>query len=104
MKNEEKANELVQVWCDINHHNKDLARDVYEAVIDMAIWKDSQPQIIEIFGKMVKIVNGDDTADDCKNCALFSECNNIKDIFLCQSADKNLNHHFVEVDEEGNEI
>ena len=42
MTDEQKAKELVQRWCDINHHNKDLAQDVYDALIDMAKWKEQQ--------------------------------------------------------------
>ena len=42
MTDEEKAEELVQKWCDINHHNKDLAQDVYDAIMDMAEWKEQQ--------------------------------------------------------------
>ena len=42
MADEQKAKELVQKWCDINHHNKDLAPDVYDVVMAMAKWKEQQ--------------------------------------------------------------
>lgn len=69
---------------------------------DGAKWALSQPQIIEIFGKRVKAVVGDDS---CENC-VFQEsvCKYISRGNLCQSADKKFNRHFVEVDEDGNEI
>lgn len=61
-------------------------------------------QIIEIFGKRVKIVSGDGSANDCLSCALFLECDPTSAFYLCQSADKKTNRYFVEVDEDGNEI
>lgn len=42
MTDEQKANELVKKWCDINHRNKDLVQDVYDVVMDMAKWKNQQ--------------------------------------------------------------
>lgn len=43
MTNEQKTKELVQTWC----NNKYFARDVYNAVMDMAEWKEKQ--IIELW-------------------------------------------------------
>lgn len=37
--NEQKAKELVQTWC---NYDKYFARDAYNAVMDMAEWKDKQ--------------------------------------------------------------
>lgn len=70
--------------------------------LDGAEWALSQSQIVEIFGKRVKAVVGDDS---CENC-VFQEsvCKYISRGNLCQSADKKFNRHFVEVDEDGNEI
>lgn len=70
-----------------------------------AKWALSQPQIIEIFGKRVKVVKDDDnTAEGCMKCTFTALCHFINRGNLCQSADKKFNRHFVEVDEDGNEI
>ena len=71
---------------------------------DGAKWALSQPQIIEIFGKRVKIINDDySSAENCKACVLLEACYSSK-YTLCQTADEKFNRHFVEVDEDGNKI
>lgn len=76
----------------------------YNAAMLMAMWKDSQPQIIEIFGKRVKIVeDNDSSAKVCMNCAFSYECT-LGHLGICRNADEKFNRHFVEVDEDGNEI
>lgn len=102
MTNEEKAQEISEKY---KHYNVECSSlDCYLSALEMAKYKDSQPKIIEIYGKRVKIVSGDGSANDCLNCALFLECDTIKIFYLCQSADKKTNRYFVEVDENGNEI
>ena len=101
MTNEEKAYEVAKKhmpFCGVP------ITECISAALEIAEWKDSQPQIIEIFGKRVKIVSDDGSAKACMNCALFFECKTIKTFFLCESAEKNTNRHFVEVDEDGHEI
>lgn len=99
MTNEEKATKIAESLNKANGSNCLLP--CHQAAIAMAEWKDSQPQIIEIFGKRVKAVVGDDS---CENC-VFQEsvCKYISRGNLCQSADKKFNRHFVEVDYDGNE-
>lgn len=63
-----------------------------------------EDQIIEIFGKRVKIINDEySSAESCKACALLEACYSSR-YTLCQTADEKFNRHFVEVDEDGNEI
>ena len=99
MTNEEKATKIAESLNKANGSNCLLP--CHQAAIAMAEWKDSQPQIIEIFGKRVKAVVGDDS---CENC-VFQEsvCKYISRGNLCQSADKKFNRHFVEVDDDGND-
>lgn len=103
MKNEEKAQEISEKY---KHYNVECSSlDCYLSALEMAKYKDSQPQIIEIFGKRVKAVkDNDNTADGCMKCTFIEVCQFIIRGSLCQSADKKFNRHFVEVDEEGNEI
>jgi hypothetical protein len=89
----------------------ELSRGVNSAYgigfLDGAEWALSQPQIIEIFGKRVKIVE-DDNGGGCKLCGFKSSCRVIrgffKDSLMCKSSSGSVNRHFVEVDEDGNEI
>ena len=69
----------------------------------MAEWKDSQPQIIEILGKRVKIVEDSGSKKECDCCAFRMACS-IEYDTLCIDANGEYNRHFVEVDEDGNEI
>jgi len=86
----------------------ELSRGVNSAYgigfLDGAEWALSQPQIIEIFGKRVKIVEDDSSlAKICITCALSFEC--LKGhLGICRNADDKFNRHFVEVDKDGNEI
>lgn len=64
----------------------------------------SQPQIIEIFGKRVKIVKDTKGTDLCEMCAFCSKCDHINVGSLCEDSNLNCVRHFVEVDEDGNEI
>lgn len=69
-----------------------------------AKWALSRPQIIEIFGTRVKIVeDNDSTAKVCLECAFYYECTHWH-LGICRTADDKFNQHFVEVDEDGNEI
>ena len=68
-----------------------------------AKWALSQPQIVEIFGKRVKIVE-DRKSVSCKICAFDDECEHIEKGCLCQTSNLRCLQHFVEVDEDGNEI
>lgn len=100
MTNEEKSKEISEKY---KHYNVECSSlDCYLSALEMAKYKDSQPQIVEIFGKRVKAVNGDDSCVDC--VFLESVCRYISRGNLCQTADKRFNRHFVEVDEDGNEI
>lgn len=72
--------------------------------LDGAEWALSQPQIVEIFGKRVKIVeDNDSSAKVCMKCAFSYECT-LGHLGICRNADEKFNRHFVEVDEDGNEI
>lgn len=90
----------------------ELSRGVNSAYgigfLDGAEWALSQPQIIEIFGKRVKIVEEKEIHYTCKHCCFDMECRKIKGLFkdsmICKDSNKKLNRHFVEVDEDGNEI
>ena len=63
-----------------------------------------EEQIIEIFGTRVKIVeDNDSTAKVCMECAFSYECTHWH-LGICRNADGKFNRHFVEVDEDGNEI
>lgn len=63
-----------------------------------------EEQIIEIFGKRVKIVeDNDSSAKACMKCAFSYECT-LGHLGICMNADEKFNRHFVEVDENGNEI
>lgn len=102
MTNEEKANEIVKETEDFFYHNEQERG--LACALRMAKWKDSQPQIIEIFGKRVKIINDEySSAESCKACALLEACYS-SNYTLCQTSDEKFNRHFVEVDEDGNEI
>lgn len=102
MTNEEKSQEISEKY---KHYNVECpSLDCYLSAIEMAKYKDSQPQIIEIFGKRVKIINDDySSAENCKACALLEPCYS-SEYTLCQTVDEKFNRHFVEVDEDGNEI
>lgn len=62
-----------------------------------------EDQIIEIFGKRVKIVKDTKVFGNCSMCAFSSKCQYIDVGSLCEDSSFNTNRHFVEVDEEGNE-
>lgn len=108
--NYKKAVELSEnpaVYSDIISKEETKIRlQRYNAAMLMAEWKDSQPQIIEIFGKRVKIVEDEGhTIAFCKDCAFDYFCKyKLGRGRLCETSNHNLNRHFVEVDEEGNEI
>lgn len=61
-------------------------------------------QIIEIFGKRVKTVEDTEDIDYCEICAFSSKCEHIDVGSLCEDSSFACNRHFVEVDEDGNEI
>lgn len=61
------------------------------------------PQIIEIFGKRVKIVEHSSEPTDCMKCAFIGVCIN-SSLNICQNAELDFNRYFVEVDEDGNEL
>ena len=52
-------------------------------------------QIIEIFGKRLKVVADND--DECTNCALKKECNDMSRAWPCKKSDGSFNQHFEEV-------
>ena len=102
MTNEEKAKELGKKYQTPCHGVGDCEFEAKQAALEMAKWKDSQPQIIEIFGKRVKIVKDESKGDFCYDCALLFACRTERAI--CEKSDHRFNRHFVEVDEDGNEI
>lgn len=63
-------------------------------------------QIIEIFGKRVKIVEDEtNTIAACYDCVFDNFCRyKLGRGSLCEDAKHKINRHFVEVDENGNEI
>lgn len=63
-----------------------------------------EEQIIEIFGKRVKVVKDTEDFDYCSICAFSSKCEHIDVGSLCEDSSFNTNRHFVDVDEYGNEI
>lgn len=100
MTNEEIAQEISEKY---KHYNVECSSlDCYLSALEMAKRKDSQPQIIEIFGKRVKIVEDESKGDSCYDCALLFACRTERAI--CEKSDHKFNQHFVEVDEDGNEI
>ena len=102
MKNEEKSQEISEKY---KHYNVECSSlDCYLSALEMAKYKDSQPQIIEIFGKRVKIVKDTKDIDGCEICAFYSKCHHIDVGCLCEDSLFNTNRHFVEVDEDGKEI
>lgn len=102
MKNEEIAQEISEKH---KHYNVECSSlDCYLSALEMAKRKDSQPQIIEIFGIRVKIVKDTKDIDGCEICAFSSKCQYIDVGSLCEDSSFNTNRHFVEVDEDGNEI
>ena len=60
-----------------------------------------EEKIIEIFGKRVKFVQDDGSSKGCEKCALYYYCSVFK---ICEDSKGNHNCHFVEVDENGNEL
>ena len=61
-------------------------------------WKENKwknEQIIEIFGKKLKIIDGDNTARDCIKCALCGICT--KCIAVCETSEHKFNRYFVEI-------
>lgn len=62
-----------------------------------------EEQIIEIFGKRVKIKEDNGSAKACMECVFSYECSR-GHLGICRNADEKFNRHFVEVDEDGNEI
>lgn len=103
MANEEIAQEISEKY---KHYNVECSSlDCYLSALEMAKRKDSQPRIFEIFGKRVKIVEDGEVAHICRNCAFGIECFRISTTAsLCENTDGNVKRHFVEVDEDGNEI
>lgn len=83
---------------------KSCALLAQKAAMDMAYRKDAQPQIIEIFGKRVKIVEDTKGTDTCEMCAFCSKCDHISVGSLCEDSNFNCVRHFVEVDENGKEL
>lgn len=79
-----------------------------KAAMDMAYRKDAQPQIIEIFGKRVKVVEEKEIHYVCQHCCFDIQCRKIKGLFkdsmICKDSNKKVNRHFVEVDENGKEL
>lgn len=97
MTNEEKATKIAE---SLNKANGSVCLlPCHQASMAMAEWKDEQPQIIEIFGKRVKIV--EDNGFQCAYCALKTEClwcvTNI-----CKGLSEKGGRHFVECDQYGN--
>ena len=58
-------------------------------------------EVIEIFGKRLKIVQDNDTSDDfCKKCAIMCICwNTMNGIPFCRNAKGKINRHFEEVND-----
>lgn len=109
MTNKEKASKIIdRIFLHGLNANNTFYNMTETAVLEMAEWKDSQPEIIEIFGKRVKIVEEKEIHYTCKHCCFDMECRKIKGLFkdsmICKDSNKKLNRHFVEVDEDGNEI
>lgn len=103
MTNEKKAEKIVNSIFSLGLNANNTFYDMaINAAIEMAEWKDSQPQIIEIFGKRVKIVEDESKGDSCFDCALLFSCR--AKWAICKKSDHKFNQHFVEVDEDGNEI
>lgn len=77
----------------------ELSRGVNSAYgigfLDGAEWALSQPQIIEIFGKRVKIVKDTKDIDGCEICTFSSKCHHIDVGSLCEDSSFNTNRHFV---------
>lgn len=102
MTNEEKSQEISEKY---KHYNVECSSlDCYLSALEMAKYKDSQPQIIEIFGKRVKIMKDTRDFGNCSMCAFNSICQYIDVGSLCEDSSFDENRHFVEVDEDGNEI
>ena len=104
MTNEEKSQEISEKY---KHYNVECSSlDCYLSALEMAKYKDSKPRIIEIFGKRVKIVKDNGNAQSCTDCAFLYECTfeHVGLLGICRNADEKFNRHFVEVDEDGNEI
>lgn len=105
MTNKEKASKIIdRIFLHGLNANNTFYNMAETAVLEMAEWKDSQPQIIEIFGKRVKIVEDTEDFDGCSICAFCSKCLCIDVGSLCEDSSFNINRHFVEVDKDGNEI
>ena len=99
MTNEEKATKIAESLNKANGSNCLLP--CHQAAIAMAEWKDSQPQIIEIFGKRVKVKRGNGTYEQCNMCAFLYVCN--IDNPICETCKGKFNRYFVEVDKDGND-
>lgn len=101
MTNEEKSQEISEKY---KHYNVECSSlDCYLSALEMAKYKDSQPQIIEIFGRRVKVVKDNSKAEDCNECALESFCNGaLFGVLLCEDSRGGVERHFVEVDENDN--
>jgi TPR repeat protein len=65
---------------------KSCALLAQKSAMDMAYRKDAQPQIIEIFGKKVKIVEHISEPTDCMKCAFIGFCLN-SSLNICQNAE-----------------
>ena len=107
MTNEEKVKKIADsVFSSGFNTNRTFYDMAVNTAVAIAEWKDSQPQIIEIFGKRVKIVEDEtNTIAVCCDCVFNALCKyKLGRGSLCETAGHNLNRHFVEVDEDGNEI
>lgn len=61
-------------------------------------WKENKlknERTIEIFGKKLKIIDGDNNARDCIKCALCGIC--AKNIAVCETSEHNFSRYFVEI-------
>lgn len=59
--------------------------------------------MIEIFGKKLEIVEGDNS-NNCKSCALKEFCYPTNYPYPCKDANGNINRHFREVKEKVVEV
>ena len=77
----------------------DVRERIAEEYKEFKDWKENKlenEQIIEIFGKKLKIIYADRSAKDCVECALINICCSLSRS-VCETSEHKFNRYFVEI-------
>lgn len=77
----------------------DVREKISEEYKEFKKWKENKrknERIIEVFGKKLKIIDGDRSGKDCIECALYDICWSLRQA-ACETTEHKFNRYFVEI-------